>query len=398
MMISEPFNPRATHRSMRTILVEGCRLIPHSYAMVNQYLCLELLKRPDVRLYHRDVPFYSPQWTRMPGLWAPEDEARIAGIPAPPADLRPDVVLRMGFPHFLDADPAARRTFCWGTSEFGLIEAAAIGDGRTPQAALSAATARIVACSNWAAMGFINSGARKDNVSVVPCGADPGIFKPATAEARLALRREFGWEDKFILLNIGGMWRNKGVFLAMEAVAGLIDRHPHLHLMLKGSDALYSSAQHVQAYFGDLPQAQAAKLVPHLGYTGDIYSQSHIAALYQAADAYLSPYRAEGFNLPVLEAAACGLPVICTRGGTTDDFVDDSFTLRVDATPAIDDERRVTLEPDREQLARHIERIIADAAFREHARAAGPEWVRSKFTWQHTVDRLLALMFAGDQP
>jgi glycosyltransferase involved in cell wall biosynthesis len=43
-------------------------------------------------------------------------------------------------------------------------------------------------------------------------------------------------------------------------------------------------------------------------------------AVYGAADVYVSPYRAEGFNLPVLEATACGLPTIVTQGGPTDDF------------------------------------------------------------------------------
>jgi glycosyltransferase involved in cell wall biosynthesis len=37
---------------------------------------------------------------------------------------------------------------------------------------------------------------------------------------------------------------------------------------------------------------------------------------------YVSPYRAEGFNLPVLEAMACGLRCVVTGGGATDDFFD----------------------------------------------------------------------------
>ena len=40
----------------RTLLVEGWRNIAHSYAIVNQFQCLELLKIPDLGLIHRDVP------------------------------------------------------------------------------------------------------------------------------------------------------------------------------------------------------------------------------------------------------------------------------------------------------------------------------------------------------
>src|SRR6202035_957998 len=61
------------------------------------------------------------------------------------------------------------------------------------------------------------------------------------------------------------------------------------------------------------------------------FSMKAMAEMYQLADAYVSPYRAEGFNMPVLEAAACGLPVICTAGGSTDDFVTDGFAGRIES-------------------------------------------------------------------
>ena len=45
----------------------------------------------------------------------------------------------------------------------------------------------------------------------------------------------------------------------------------------------------------------------------------------QAADVYVSPYHAEGFNLPVLEAVACGIPVVVSAGGSTEDFTHPAF-------------------------------------------------------------------------
>lgn len=379
---------------MRTIVVEGWRLIPHSYAMVSQYMCLELLKRSsELVLYHQDVPFCVPRWTRDASMWASDVAARIAVIPPPQPALRPDAVLRMGFPLFLEADPAAGRTFCWGTSEFGLVDSTAIGGGRSPLAALSNATAHIVTCSNWAAKGFINSGALASNVSVVPCGIDPNIFFPAKPEVRAALRRRFGWESKFVVLNISAMTPNKGIHLAMRALAGLVDEHPDLVLMLKGSDALYQSGQFAARYFSSLTPTEASKLETRIQYVGPTLSAAGIAELYQAADVYLSPYRAEGFNLPVLEAAACGLPVICTRGGSTEDFVDDSFALRVNSSLAVSEAGNMTLEPDADHLRQQLQRVVTDSGFRELARLAGPSWAHSKFTWAHSVDKLMAVMF-----
>jgi hypothetical protein len=86
---------------MKTVIIEGWRYIPHSYAMVNQHLCLELLKRPDIRLFHRDVRYFMPTWRPTPNLWSPEDEAKLRSIPAPSPGMRADAMLRIGFPAFL---------------------------------------------------------------------------------------------------------------------------------------------------------------------------------------------------------------------------------------------------------------------------------------------------------
>jgi hypothetical protein len=69
---------------MAKILVEGWRFLPHSFATVNQFQCLELLKRPGLELYHRDVPYWNPNWQPVHGLLRPEQEQALRDIPAPP--------------------------------------------------------------------------------------------------------------------------------------------------------------------------------------------------------------------------------------------------------------------------------------------------------------------------
>jgi glycosyltransferase involved in cell wall biosynthesis len=54
-----------------------------------------------------------------------------------------------------------------------------------------------------------------------------------------------------------------------------------------------------------------------------------MAELFQAADVFVSPYKAEGFNMPALEAAACGTLVVATKGGATDDFLRPEFSLPI---------------------------------------------------------------------
>jgi len=117
-----------------------------------------------------------------------------------------------------------------------------------------------------------------------------------------------------------------------------------------------------------------------------------MAMLYQAADTYVSPYRAEGFNLPVLEAAACGIPIICTRGGSTDDFVTDDFARRIESrkvSSQLNDQEIWRLEPDLEHLIALMVSAIEDAAWRKRAGEAGPLHAAANYTWDCAVDQLI---------
>jgi len=114
--------------------------------------------------------------------------------------------------------------------------------------------------------------------------------------------------------------------------------------------------------------------------------------LYQVADVYVSPYRAEGFNLPVLEAAACGIPIICTRGGPTDDFVTDEFARRIESGKSvvtIDGRHASRLDPSLEHLIALMTAAIEDSRWRKQAAEAGPRHVRARYTWDCAVDTLI---------
>jgi glycosyltransferase involved in cell wall biosynthesis len=122
-----------------------------------------------------------------------------------------------------------------------------------------------------------------------------------------------------------------------------------------------------------------------------------MASLYHSADCYVSPYLAEGFNLPALEAAACGLPIICTAGGPTDDFTTDAFAWRIRSrqTPLVEAGTQMTaLLPEAQHLEQLMHEVVVDDAFRKQALMAGPAHVAAHFTWKHVVDKLLTVLLA----
>ena len=97
-------------------------------------------------------------------------------------------------------------------------------------------------------------------------------------------------------------------------------------------------------------------------------SDDELAALYRGARCLVYPSLYEGFGLPVLEAMACGTPVVTSRGGATEEVAGDAAVLVDAASP--------------EEIAAGI--VEADRR-RDELVHAGLERARA-FTWQHAAD------------
>ncbi|HEV3397890.1 MAG TPA: glycosyltransferase, partial [Actinomycetes bacterium] len=95
------------------------------------------------------------------------------------------------------------------------------------------------------------------------------------------------------------------------------------------------------------------------------------AALLTGADVFAYPSRYEGFGLPVLEAMACGAPVVTTTGGSLPEIAGDAATL---------------VEPgDDQALAAALAKLAGDPAAREDAAARGLRRAAG-FTWERCAE------------
>ncbi|MGB5900644.1 MAG: glycosyltransferase, partial [Geitlerinemataceae cyanobacterium] len=163
-----------------------------------------------------------------------------------------------------------------------------------------------------------------------------------------------------------------------------------------GTEAIRKSRDFiVEAMQAILTTAQAARVIPRVAYIGDNLSVEELAQLHQIADAYVAPYLAEGFNMPVLEAAACGLPIVCTAGGPTDDFTRSDFALYINSelkTMEIEHETRFYLHPDLDHSIELMSKVIENSEFRSQARQVGSQFIADRYTWQKIVDRLLEVL------
>lgn len=259
----------------------------------------------------------------------------------------------------------------------------------------SRADLSIVTPSPWSAEGFKRFGIPEDRIHIVPHGVAADVFAPEH-EDKLTMRARLGIGDGVVFMNASAMTPNKGADLLLRAFATLCLQRDDVYLLLKGTDDLYNSSARLGMAMRNLPPALQQRIATRTIYGGTTLSTKEMAGLYRAADIYVSPYRAEGFNLPVLEAMASGLPVICTAGGPTEDFVTDACGAKIVsrrvATLMPDGGQGIELQPDPDHLAALMARAADDVAWRRQSGAAA-RLQAEKFTWDAAVDRLLAILF-----
>ena len=381
------------------IIIEGWRFLPHSYAIANQFQLLEMLNRAYLKIYHQDIPYISKSWQPVTGLFPQNAETALRNIPNPSAQQPADATLRMYAPLNLKSS-TSNRTAIFGCTEWGVVTKSIIkGMGVNSFAeAHSQSDTIIITPSHWSKQGFIRSGAEESRVAVVPLGVNPNIYHPLPRNERNTLRQKLGIDNCFVFLNVGLMCNtSQGVGRLLKAFATIVERYPDTKLILKGRDAIFPSKDSIaKAGKVALTDGEMERIQSRIIYFGQTLSFLELAQLYQVADAYVSPYLAEGFNLPVLEAVACGLPVICTSGGPTDDFIHPSFALPIDSQLQInqtqDGEILRFVVPEQEHLIELMQTVIEKSFFLDQARQKGPQWVLRHFTWKQVVDLLLDVL------
>jgi glycosyltransferase involved in cell wall biosynthesis len=378
--------------------VEGWRFIAHSYAIVNQWQLLALSRQKETVVKVIDAPLHGRHWQTQEGLFDPQAERILRSFDLAESDESADVTLRIFFP--LDFSPSPSiQTAVFGTSEGHVLRKEQFRDLQAYenfQKLPPPANVMVITPSRWSAEGFYKAGFKTEQVLIVPHGVDVGTFRPMP-DLRGQIRSQIPVaEDDFVFFSAGAMTGNKGVDLLLQAFAEVCRKFPHARLVLKGLDSLYASKRFLHQNLQTVPVDVRQRVIDRIHYFGESLSFERMAMLYQAADVYVSPYRAEGFNLPVLEAAACGIPIICTRGGATDDFVTDGFARRIESkkvSKRLNDQDIWRLEPDLEHLIALMVSAIEDNAWRKRAAEAGPLHTGAYYTWDSAVDKLVGKLW-----
>ncbi len=174
----------------------------------------------------------------------------------------------------------------------------------------------LVAVSTSVAAALEGLGAPRDAVSLVWSGVDAGAADDTTADrarARTEVRRRAGVEpDDFVVAVVGRLVRVKNVELAVRAVARLHHDLPTARLLVVGDGPERGRLEALAASDG-LP----AGTVRFLGHRQDV------PRVLAAADVMAITSTSEGLPFALLEAAACGTPVVSTRVGAIPELFGD---------------------------------------------------------------------------
>jgi len=102
--------------------------------------------------------------------------------------------------------------------------------------------------------------------------------------------------------------------------------------------------------------------------------EATLVSLYSGASVFVYPSLYEGFGLPILEAMACGCPVICSNVSSLPEVAGDAALLIDPQSP--------------EELSHALDKVLTDSELRKQMVVRGLKRVR-RFTWQETAARTL---------
>jgi glycosyltransferase involved in cell wall biosynthesis len=209
------------------------------------------------------------------------------------------------------------------------------------------------------------TGSLPERTIYIPYGVDTHHFRPLPDA-----RHELGLPaDSLMLLYVGRLDREKGLFDALAALAELRNtlELDHLRLEIIGDGPLRQ----------DLERAVVQENLQGVVYLRGPLARDELPVWYSAADALLLPSWIEPFGRVILEAMACGIPVLSTRTGGPSDHVLDGVNG--------------FLFPPRDPgaLAELLRSVIAKPSVLREMRPKALAYVKQNLSWKRIVERIV---------
>lgn len=201
----------------------------------------------------------------------------------------------------------------------------------------------------------------RSNIHVIPNGV-------AFDEIQSILIRTKDQLKHPAILFVGGLVKVKGIDVLLNAVLIIIKKIPDLHIYIAGSGPEESKLKKL---------VKGLNIEKNVNFLGFISGEKKYA-YYKSADIYVQPSRYETFGVAVLEAMACGKPVVASNVGGIPFVVEDGKTGLFFECGNIED------------LAEKVIILLKNKEMREKMGKEGRERAK-EFTWDRIADKTITL-------
>lgn len=230
---------------------------------------------------------------------------------------------------------------------------------------------KIIAASQFIKSDLIKLGVAEEKITVIHNGIDHKIFFPMADifEDEIVDIKPFAIKRPYFVYGSTLSSPEKKHIELIKAFE-LFKKNtgaPH-RLVLAGNDGPYAEEIHKAAF--DSPYASDIFL------TG-FFPHENFARLYGGAEACLFPSVNEGIGLPILEAMACGIPVLCSNKGALKE-IGGTAPLYINSD-------------DIDNIATNMQKITEDEELRNNMITDGIVWAKD-FNWEETVKKTLEIL------
>ncbi|MFI5305677.1 MAG: glycosyltransferase family 4 protein [Nitrospiria bacterium] len=259
-------------------------------------------------------------------------------------------------------DLALERFPLYGKKTFG----SSYSSWKTKKRALTAD--HIITVSQNSLEDIVNLfGVSKDRVSAIYNGVDRSFFPDRNGEAFLKIKEKYRIKKDQYILFTGTVEPRKNVNTLLKAFSRSKVLREGFSLVLAGGKGWKN--ENIQSLI------QNEGIENELSITGYV-AKEELRVLYSFSSCFVFPSVYEGFGMPLLEAMACGAPVVCSN---------------TSSLPEVAGDAAIMVDPfDYEGFSMAIEKIIKDKEFRMNLIRNGLKRVKS-FTWEETARQTLQL-------
>jgi phosphatidylinositol alpha-1,6-mannosyltransferase len=244
--------------------------------------------------------------------------------------------------------------------------------------ALLGSASVLVAISRWTAdlcltiLERLQIKTAPDLVRTIPLGTDPVFLQPGLVTGEV--RARYGLGERRWLLSVARLVPYKGLDTGLRVLAELRHHHPDLAYAVVGSGEQLSELQAMTRTLG---------LEDRVRFLTDVPDRD-LPALYNCAEVYLGLSRStdldvEGFGISLVEASACGIPVVAARSGGIPDAVREGETGLL-----VDGERP-------ELVAKAVGLLLRDRELARRLGAGGRRAVESFYNWDRVTSEMIRI-------